>query len=75
MSATDQVGVAAVQFLWNGQPLGASDVTAPYRLGLTTTSTAQLSDSGYLSARASDAAGNMRTSARLFVKINNRLCR
>ena len=74
-TATDDRGVAAVQFLWNGLPLGSPDTTAPYALALHTATTPALADSGYLSARATDAAGNTRTSARVFVKINNRACR
>ena len=64
-----------MQFLWNGQPLGSPDTAAPYALSLNTKTTALLGDTGYLSARATDAAGNVRTSAKLLVKINNASCR
>ena len=36
-TATDNVGVAGVQFLVNGVPLGAEDTTAPYTLTVPTT--------------------------------------
>lgn len=73
-TATDDVGVAQVQFLWNDSPIGAADSSAPYSVSLNTKTTSALSSSGYVSARASDAAGNTATSRRQFVRINNRKC-
>jgi len=60
-TATDDVGVAGVQFLLDGQPLGAEDTTAPYGISWdTTTATNALH---VLSVRARDAAGNTATSS------------
>jgi hypothetical protein len=54
--ASDNVGVAGVQFLLDGQPLGAEDTVAPYSISWDTTIVA--SGLHTLSARARDAAGN-----------------
>jgi hypothetical protein len=68
-SATDNVGVAGVQFLLNGAPLGAEDTAAPWSLSWDTTTVA---DAPYtLTAAARDAAGNTATSAAVTVTVSN----
>jgi glucose/arabinose dehydrogenase/PKD repeat protein len=60
-TATDNVGVAGVQFLLDGVALGAEDTTAPYAVVWNTTTATNGPHT--LSARARDAAGNLATSA------------
>ena len=60
-SATDNVGVAGVQFLLDGASLGAEDTTAPYSMTWDTTSASNGVHT--LQARARDAAGNTATSS------------
>ena len=68
-TATDLVGVAGVQFLLNGSPLGAEDTAAPYSVVWNTTTAV---NGGYqLSARARDAAGNLGTSSAVSVTVGN----
>ncbi|HKB06390.1 MAG TPA: LamG-like jellyroll fold domain-containing protein, partial [Gemmataceae bacterium] len=67
--ASDDVGVVGVQFLLDGQPLGAEDTTAPYSVSWNTTAT--LNGSHTLTARARDAAGNATTSAGVPVTVSN----
>ena len=67
--ASDNVGVAGVQFLLDGANLGAEDTTAPYSIPWDTTATANGSHS--LSARARDAAGNSATSSVVTVTVAN----
>jgi putative lipoic acid-binding regulatory protein len=68
-SASDNIGVAGVQFLLNGASLGAEVTTAPYAYSWNTTS---LANGTYtLTARARDAAGNTTTSAGVVVTVNN----
>src|SRR5947207_9295302 len=55
-NASDDVGVAGVQFLLDGATLGAEDTTSPYSISWDTTSAS--SGNHVLSARARDAAGN-----------------
>ena len=69
-SASDNVGVAGVQFLLDGANLGAEDTTAPYSIAWDTTGTAT-NGSHALSARARDAAGNVTTSAAITVTVSN----
>ena len=69
-TATDAVGVAGVQFLLNGSPLGAEDTTAPFSVAWSSTSVAN-GGPYLLSARARDAAGNVATSATVSVTVNN----
>jgi chitodextrinase len=59
-TASDNVGVAGVQFLLDGANLGAEDFSTPYSL-IWNTATASRGDHT-LSARARDAAGNVTTS-------------
>jgi hypothetical protein len=68
-SATDDVGVASVQFLLDGAPLGAADEVAPFSVSWTTTSAANGGHS--LTAVAQDAAGNATTSAAVGVSVSN----
>ena len=56
-TATDNVGVASVEFQIDGVPIGAADTSAPY--GTTVDSTLYPSGQHVLRARASDAAGNL----------------
>src|SRR5262249_61194482 len=59
--ASDDVGVAGVQFLIDGQLLGAEVTTAPYSIMWDTTSAA--SGNHVLTALARDFAGNTKISA------------
>ena len=69
-TATDSgSGVAGVQFLLNGQPLGAEDTTAPYAVSWDTRS---VSNGVWgLTARARDNAGNTATSPLVSVTVSN----
>lgn len=67
-SASDNVGVAGVQFRLNGQNLGAEDTTAPYHVSWDTTSMTPGSVHT-LTAVARDAAGNSATSAPVQVTV------
>lgn len=68
-AASDDVGVAGVQFLLDGSNLGPEDTTAPYTFLWDTTSVA---DGAYgLSAVARDAAGNRTTSDSVVVTVFN----
>jgi hypothetical protein len=68
-NATDDVGVAGVQFLLDGNNLGAEDVTAPYSVSWNTTTIANGNHN--LAARARDAVGNTTTSTAVTVNVNN----
>ena len=68
-NASDNIGVAGVQFLLDGVALGAEDTTAPYSLSWTTTTASNGTHS--LTARALDAAGNQTTSATVSVTVSN----
>ncbi|MFN2470719.1 MAG: Ig-like domain-containing protein, partial [Gaiellaceae bacterium] len=67
-TATDNVGVAQVEFLVNGV-VRATDVAAPYDFSWDTTGLAD--GSATLSARATDTAGNVGSSATLAVTVDN----
>lgn len=68
-NASDNTGVAAVQFRVNGAPLGADDTSAPYGA---TWNTAQAPNGSYqITAEARDAAGNRTTSATITVNVAN----
>jgi len=68
-SASDNVQVVGVQFLLDGNPLGAEDATSPYSIAWDTLSAA---DGGHvLTAQARDAAGNTATSAPVAVTVDN----
>jgi len=68
-SASDNVGVAGVQFLLDGANLGAEVTTAPYTVSWNTATATNGTHS--ISARARDAAGNQTTSAAVSVTVSN----
>jgi hypothetical protein len=68
-TASDNIGVAGVQFLLDGVALGPEDTTGPYSISWDSTTAS--SGSHTLSARARDAAGNLTTSATVSVTIDN----
>ena len=68
-NANDNVGVAGVRFLVDGQPEGAEDTSAPYGLSWDTRGVANGAHT--LTARARDAAGNTTTSAPIAVNVAN----
>ena len=67
--ASDNVGVAGVQFLLDGAALGAEDTSAPYSVAWNTGAAANGSHT--LRAAARDAAGNVATSAAVTVTVSN----
>jgi methionine-rich copper-binding protein CopC len=68
-NASDNVGVAGVQFLLNGANLGAEDTTSPYSVSWDTTTVAN--GPYVITARARDAAGNVTTSTQVNVTVTN----
>jgi Domain of unknown function (DUF1929)/Malectin domain/Bacterial Ig-like domain/Bacterial Ig domain len=68
-SASDNVGVAGVQFKLDGVILGAEDTTSPYSVSWDTTASSNASHT--LTAVARDAAGNATTSSAVTVTVNN----
>ena len=68
-SASDNVGIAGVQFLLDGSPLGAEDGSSPY--GVTWSTIGAADGSHQLAARARDAAGNATTSQAVLVRVDN----
>src|SRR5216117_60729 len=68
-SASDNVGVAGVQFRLDGSNLGAEDTSAPYSVSWDTTAAGNGSHT--LTARARDAAGNATTSSAVSVTVFN----
>jgi hypothetical protein len=68
-SASDNVGVAGVQFKVDGSNVGAEDVTAPYSVSWTTGTIANGAHT--ISAVARDAAGNQAASALVAVTVAN----
>src|SRR5438552_3097473 len=68
-NASDNVGVAGVQFLLDGVALGAEDTAAPYSISWDTSTATNGSHA--LTARARDAAGNQTTSAAVTVTVSN----
>jgi Big-like domain-containing protein/purple acid phosphatase-like protein/calcineurin-like phosphoesterase family protein len=67
-NATDNVGVAGVQFRLDGANLGAEDASAPYSIGWDTATATEGSHS--LTAIARDAAGNTQTAAVVTVTVD-----
>jgi hypothetical protein len=68
-NATDNVGVASVQFKVDSANTGAAVTVSPYDYSLNTTT---LSNGNHIiTAVATDAAGNASTSAGVAVKVNN----
>jgi len=68
-SASDNVGVAGVQFELDGINLGAEDTSAPYEISWNTTTIAN--GTYTLTAIAKDAAGNTTTSSLITVTVDN----
>jgi hypothetical protein len=68
-SASDNVGVAGVQFELDGAALGVEDTSAPYSISWDTT--ADANGTHTLTAVARDAAGNRSTSAPVTVTVSN----
>src|SRR5207249_2650667 len=68
-NASDNVGVAGVQFRLDGASLGAEETSAPF--GVSWTTTAAANGSHTLTAVARDAAGNYTTSAPVTVTVAN----
>jgi len=68
-NASDNVGVAGVQFLLDGTGLGAEDASAPYSASWNTATVAD--GTHILTAVARDAAGNRTTSAPVTVTVSN----
>ncbi len=68
-NASDNIGVAGVQFLLDGTNLGSEDTTNPY--SVTWNTTAATNGSHTLSARARDAAGNQTTATNVSVTVSN----
>jgi hypothetical protein len=68
-TASDNVGVAGVQFLVDGATLGAEDTSSPYAVSWNTTTASN--GSHQLTATARDAAGNRTTSATVTVTVSN----
>jgi hypothetical protein len=66
-SASDNVGVAGVQFKLDGAPLGSEDTTAPYAVSWNTSGRAP--GPAVLTATARDAAGNQATSSPVTVTV------
>ena len=68
-NASDNVGVAGVQFKVDGTNVGAEDTTAPYSISWNTTTVGNGTHA--LTAVARDAAGNTQTSTTVTVTVNN----
>ena len=68
-TATDNIGVAGVQFKLDGVNLGAEATTSPYSLSWDTTTSSNASHT--LTAVARDAAGNTATATTVTVTVNN----
>ncbi len=68
-SASDNVGVAGVQFKLDGTNLNPEDTSSPY--SITWDSTTTINGSHVLSATARDAAGNSTTSSQVTITVSN----
>ena len=68
-TASDNIGVAGVQFKLNGSNLGTEDTTSPYSISWGTTTATN--GSYTLTATARDAAGNTTTATNITVTVNN----
>ena len=68
-NATDNVGIAGVQFLLDGTSLGSEVTALPYSVNWNSITVSN--GSHILTARARDAAGNITTSAQVTVTTNN----
>ncbi len=68
-TASDNVAVASVQFLLDGQPLGNPVTAPPYAIAWDTTLTANAVHT--VAARATDTSGNVGTSTTVTVTVQN----
>jgi hypothetical protein len=68
-NATDNVGVASVQFTLDGQPLGNAVTSSPYAIPWDTTTVPNGTHT--LAATAKDAAGNLGTATSITVTVQN----
>jgi phosphodiesterase/alkaline phosphatase D-like protein len=68
-TAADDTGVTSVQYLLDGNPLGAPDTTAPYTFSWDTTAAGNGAHT--LGAQARDAAGNVGTATAIGVTVSN----
>ena len=68
-TASDQSGIGGVQFLLDGNPVGAEDTSAPYNLAWNSTTVANGTHT--LAARARDSAGNTAASTTVTVTVAN----
>ena len=68
-TASDNVGVAGVQFRIDGTPFGTEDTSAPYSASWNTTTVAN--GAHVVTAVARDAAGNQQVSAEVNVTVSN----
>jgi chitodextrinase len=68
-SATDDVGIAGVQFLLDGSSLGAEDTIAPFSVTWDTSTVPN--GTHVLTARAWDTGGNTTTSTAITVTVSN----
>jgi hypothetical protein len=68
-TASDNVGVAGVRFLIDGAQQGSEDTAAPYTASINTT--ALTNGNHTITARARDAAGNVRTSTAVTFAVSN----
>ena len=68
-NASDNVGVASVQFQLDGANVGAPDTAAPYSISWNTSTSSNGSHT--ITAVARDAAGNVATSAPVTVTVSN----
>ena len=68
-NASDNVGVAGVQFQLDGANLGAEDTTSPYSVSWNTTTVSNASHT--LTAIARDVAGNRTTSSAVVLTVSN----
>jgi hypothetical protein len=69
-TASDASGIAGVQFLLDGSPVGSEDTSSPY--GISWDSTAVSNGTHTLAARAKDGAGNVATSTAATVTVENK---
>lgn len=67
-TASDNTGVVGVQFVVDGQNVGAEDTTPPYT---TTYNTGAADAMRTITARARDAAGNVTTSTAVTITVDN----
>jgi len=68
-TASDNVGVAGVQFKVDGNNIGAEDTTSPYSVSFDTTTVGN--GNRVLSATARDTSGNTATSSSVTINVNN----